>query len=167
MGVAVCRKRESYLEFGIRVGMRKIRRNIVRQKNMLREQYILLWIRKLERQQRRLICIVAVVSCLELPHKGLGRRKMLLGLVVLKMKEHVDKLMNVENEWSDSIDASKVEGAVRRMEVEKVWFAMNSMKIGKASWPSGVAIELFMAGGDKCFKIFDMFNDILFKLPEE
>ena len=59
---------------------------------------------------------------------------MLLGLVVLKMKveaakvsaddrkkiwkEHMEKLMNVENEWSDSIDASKVEGSVRRIEVE-------------------------------------------------
>ena len=91
--VAVCRKRESYLEFGIRVRMRKIRRNIVRQKNMRRKYYILLWIRKLKRQQRRLICIAAVVSCLELPHKGLGRRKMLLRLVVLKMKEHMDNLM--------------------------------------------------------------------------
>ena len=28
------------------------------------------------------------------------------------------KLINVENEWSDSIDASKVESAVRRIEVE-------------------------------------------------
>ena len=60
--------------------------------------------------------------------------------------------MNVENEWSDSIDASKVEGVVRRIEVEKVRFAMNRMKMRKASWPSGVAIELFMAGGDKCLK---------------
>ena len=32
-------------------------------------------------------------------------------------KEHMEKLMNVENEWSDSIDVSKVEGAVRRTEV--------------------------------------------------
>ena len=60
--------------------------------------------------------------------------------------------MNVENEWSDSIDASKVEGVVRRIEVEKVRFAMNRMKMRKASWPSGVAIELFMAGGGKCLK---------------
>ena len=35
-------------------------------------------------------------------------------------KEHMEKLMNVENEWSGSIDASKVEGAVRRIEVEEV-----------------------------------------------
>ena len=35
-------------------------------------------------------------------------------------KEHIEKLMNVENEWSDSIDTSKVEGAVRRTEVDEV-----------------------------------------------
>ena len=32
--------------------------------------------------------------------------------------------MNAENKWSDSIDASKVEGAVRRMEVKEVWCAI-------------------------------------------
>ena len=32
----------------------------------------------------------------------------------------MQKLMNFESEWSDSIDASKVEGAVRRIEVEEV-----------------------------------------------
>ena len=30
-------------------------------------------------------------------------------------KEHMEELMNVENEWSDSIDAGKVDGAVRRI----------------------------------------------------
>ena len=53
-------------------------------------------------------------------------------------KEHMEKLMNVQNEWSNSIDTSKVEGAVRRIEVEEVWWAINRMKIGKASGPSGV-----------------------------
>ena len=74
--------------------------------------------------------------------------------------------MNVENEWSDSIDASKVEDAVRRIEFEEVWCAMNHMIIGKAV----VFIELFKAGGDKCLKSFaSIFNDILVKdkLPEE
>ena len=41
-------------------------------------------------------------------------------------------------------------------------------KIGKASGPSGVAIELFQADGDKCLKFLtNIFNDILFKLPEK
>ena len=74
-------------------------------------------------------------------------------------RKKIWKLMNVENEWSDSIDASKVEGAVRRTEVEEVWCAMYRMKIGKASGPSGVAIDLFKAGGDKCLKsLTDILN---------
>ena len=72
-----------------------------------------------------------VMSCLELPNKGLGRRKICWvsclkdesGAVKVWMKiwkEHKGKLMNVENEWSDSINDSKVVGAVRRTEVEGV-----------------------------------------------
>ena len=67
-------------------------------------------------------------------------------------KEHMKKLVNVENKWSDSIDDSKVEGAVKRIVVEEVGCAINRMKIGKANGPSGVAIEIFKAGGDKCLK---------------
>ena len=41
-----------------------------------------------------------IMSYLELPSKGLGRRKMLLGLVVDDRKkiweEHMEKLMNIE-----------------------------------------------------------------------
>ena len=43
--------------------------------------------------------------------------------------------MNVENEWSDSIDVSKVEGSVRRTEFEEVRCAMNLVKIGKQVGP--------------------------------
>ena len=64
----------------------------------------------------------------------------------------MEKLVNVENEWSDGIDANKVKGAVRRIEVEEVQCAMNGMKIRKISEPSGVAIEMFKAGEDKCLK---------------
>ena len=82
----------------------------------------------------------------------------------------MEKLMNFEDEWSDSINASKVEGAVRRIEVEEVLCAMNRIKIGKASGPSAVTMELFKVGGDKCLKsLTNIINDILFKdtLPEE
>ena len=57
----------------------------------------------------------------------------------------MEKLMNVENEWSDSIDANKVEAAVRRTEVEEVQSAISRMKIGKASRPSGAAVEMLKA----------------------
>ena len=84
-------------------------------------------------------------------------------------KEHMEKLINVENEWSDSINASKVESAVTRIEVEEVWCAMNRMKIRKAGGPFGVAIELFKAGGDKCLKPLTNIFKISFKnmLPRE
>ena len=62
-------------------------------------------------------------------------------------KEHMKNLMNVENEWSDSIGASKVEGLVKRIEIEEVQCAMIAMKIGKASGPTGVAVGLFKADG--------------------
>ena len=65
-------------------------------------------------------------------------------------KEHMGKLMNVENECSDSTDASKVVGAVRIIEVKEVQCAMNHMKIRKASGPFLVAIELLNDGGHKC-----------------
>ena len=72
--------------------------------------------------------------------------------------------MNVENVWSDCNDASKVEGAVTRIKVEEVWCAMNRMEIGKASWSSGFAIELFKVGADKCLKsLTNIFNGFLIK----
>ena len=52
----------------------------------------------------------------------------------------------------DSVDASNVEGTVRRIEVR---CAMNRMKIGKANGPSRVAIKLLMVGGDKQSKVLD------------
>ena len=65
---------------------------------------------------------------------------------------------------------STVEVTVRRIEVEEVWWARSQTKIGKASGLSGVAVELFKAGGEKCLEsLTNIFNDILFKdkLKEE
>ena len=80
-------------------------------------------------------------------------------------KEHMKKLMNVENEWSDSIDVNKPESAVRTIEVEEVRCAMNRMKIEKTCVSSGVVIEMF-----KCLKsLANIFHKIFLKdkLPEE
>ena len=60
---------------------------------------------------------VVGVSCLKGKRQGVkvsvdDRKKI--------WKEHIEKLMNFENEWSDIIDASKAEGAVRRIEVGEV-----------------------------------------------
>ena len=50
-------------------------RNIMRQKKDAKRVIYMAMIR-----------VIMVVSCVELPNKGLGRRELLLGLVVLKMK---------------------------------------------------------------------------------
>ena len=55
--------------------------------------------------------------------------------------------MNIDSEWSDSIDASKVQGAVRRIEIEEMGCEMNQMKIVKTNGLFRVALEIFKAGG--------------------
>ena len=50
----------------------------------------------------------------------------------------MEKLMNVENKSSDSIDPNKIEDVVRRTEVGEVLCEMNQMKIEKANWLSGL-----------------------------
>ena len=92
---------------------------------------------------------VVWVSCLK---DGSGTVKVILDDRKKTWKEHMEKLRNVKNDCSDSIDANKVEDAVRIIEVEEVQCATNRMKIGKTSGSSGVAIELFKTGGDKCLK---------------
>ena len=63
------------------------------------------------------------------------------------------KVDDVENEWSDSTDATKVEGAVRRIEIEELKCAINRIKIRKASGPSWVALKMLKALGDKFLNI--------------
>ena len=60
--------------------------------------------------------------------------------IMRQKKLNMEMLINVEYEWSESIGANKVEGAVRIIEVEEVQCVVNQMKIRKASGPSGVAI---------------------------
>ena len=44
-------------------------------------------------------------------------------------KKHMEKLVNGENEWSDSIDSGKVGGDVRIIDGEEVQSEMNQVKI--------------------------------------
>ena len=51
-----------------------------------------------------------------------------------------------------------------------MWCAINCMKIGKASGPCEVAVELFKSGGDKCLRFLKNIFMVSFfknKLPEE
>ena len=46
-------------------------------------------------------------------------------------KEHVEIIMNVENEWDQMVKADVVEGPVERATDEEVMKAMNKMMLGK------------------------------------
>ena len=86
---------------------------------------------------KRVAYDVANISCLK---DETGAVKVSLDDRKKILSEHMKKLMNVKNEWSDSIHVSKVEGAVRRIEVEEVQCTINQIKIRKAAGSSGFAL---------------------------
>ena len=61
-------------------------------------------------------------------------------------KEHMKRLINAENKWRNDIAASKVVSAVRRIDAGEVRWAMNNMKNGEASGPSGIVLEILKTG---------------------
>ena len=58
-------------------------------------------------------------------------------------KDHMVKIMNVENEWDRLAKADMVE----EVTYEEVMEAMNKMKLGKAAGPSEVDMNMIMASG--------------------
>ena len=62
-------------------------------------------------------------------------------------KEHMKKIMNVENEWDQMVEADMVEGPVERVTDEEVMEAMKKMKLVKAAGPSEVNMDMIIASG--------------------
>ena len=62
-------------------------------------------------------------------------------------KDHMEKIMNVENEWDQMAEADMVEGPVQEVTYEEVIKAMNKMKFGKAAGPSEINMDMIMASG--------------------
>ena len=56
-------------------------------------------------------------------------------------KDHMEKIMNVENEWDQMAEADMVEGPVEEVTYEEVIKA----KLGKAAGPSEVNMDMIMA----------------------
>ena len=48
-------------------------------------------------------------------------------------KEHMEKIMNVEKEWDQMVEADMVEGPVEGVTDEEVMEAMSKIKLGKAA----------------------------------
>ena len=62
-------------------------------------------------------------------------------------KEHMKKIMNVENKWDQMVEVDMVEGPVEGVTDEEVMEAMNKMKLGKAAGPSEVSMDMVIADG--------------------
>ena len=63
-------------------------------------------------------------------------------------KEHMEEIMNEENEWDHMVETSVVSGPVECVSKEEVMKAVKDMKTGKASGPSDVSVELISASGE-------------------
>ena len=62
-------------------------------------------------------------------------------------KEHMERIMNEENEWDQNVQADLVEGPVERVSQEEVVKVLGKMKAGKAAGPSEVSVGM-IAGGE-------------------
>ena len=62
-------------------------------------------------------------------------------------KDHMEKIMNVENEWDQMAKADMLAGPVEEVTYEEVVKAVNKMKLGKAAGPSEVNMDMIMASG--------------------
>ena len=54
------------------------------------------------------------------------------------LKEHMERIMNEENEWDQNVEADSVKGPVERVSREIVVKAIREIKVVKAAGPSEV-----------------------------
>ena len=62
-------------------------------------------------------------------------------------KEHMEKILNVENERGQMTETDMVEGPVEGVTYEEEMKAMNKMKLGKAAGPSKVNMDMIISSG--------------------
>ena len=68
-------------------------------------------------------------------------------------KEHMEKIMNEENEWDRMVETDLVEGLVEIVVRDEIVEAMQSMKSGKATGTSEVSVEMIVASGEIGVKV--------------
>jgi len=76
-------------------------------------------------------------------------------------KEHMEVIMNEENQWDGSVEADKIEGPVQQFVMEEVEKVLGSMKHGKAGGPTGIVKEHLVASHHGKQIILDTANGIL------
>ena len=68
-------------------------------------------------------------------------------------KEHMEKIMNEENEWDCMVETDVVEGSVEKVAHNEIVTAMQKMKSEKATGPSKVSVEIMVASGEVGVKV--------------
>ena len=76
-------------------------------------------------------------------------------------KEHMEKILNVENEGDQMAEADMVEGPVEGVTYKEVMKAMSKMKLGKAAGPSEVNMDMIIASGKLGVRIKKLCERIL------
>ena len=68
-------------------------------------------------------------------------------------KEHMEKIMNEENEWDRMVETDVVGGPVEKVAHDEIVEAIQSMKSGKATGTSGVSVETILASAEIRVKV--------------
>jgi len=63
-------------------------------------------------------------------------------------KDHMEEIMNVENEWDHRTEVDVVEGPIEKLPVEEMVKAIRAMKLGKTAGPSEVSTEMIIASAE-------------------
>ena len=69
------------------------------------------------------------------------------------LKEHMEKIINEENEWDHMVKTDVVEGPLEKVTRKAVLEEMQKMKSGKATGPSKVSAEMTVASGEIGIKV--------------
>ena len=70
-----------------------------------------------------------------------------------KNLEHMEKIMNEQNEWNHMVETDVVEGPVEKMARNEIMEVMQKMKSGKATRSSEVSVEMIVASGEIRIKV--------------
>ena len=68
-------------------------------------------------------------------------------------KEHMEKIINEENEWDHMVETDLVEGPVEKVVHNEIVEAIQSMKSRKATGTSEVSVEMIVASGEIGVKV--------------
>ena len=68
-------------------------------------------------------------------------------------KEHMEKIMNEENEWDCMKKTDLVQGPVEKVACNEIVEAIQSMKSGKATGPSEVSVKMIVTSGEIGVKV--------------